>query len=186
MSSEMIKSPMQLKYELDNTKNELVALLNSWKKKSAEWSGRIVTFRADLKEIDAVMAATELSYTAYCALAKPILGVIKPSSSPLQVKQSKRESLPSESSVTSSVVLNQILSVTQAAVELENNRIDRLRDEHQTQSTFIHQKSKEIYRLLNEEKKNVDSYTTLLQSKIQGLEEQYALQTQTNGLGRGL
>ncbi|MDQ3290240.1 MAG: hypothetical protein M3Q05_03005 [Bacteroidota bacterium] len=186
MSINVIKSPMQLKYELDNTKNELVTLLNSWKKKSAEWLGRIVTFRAELKEIDAVMAAIEISYGAYCALAKPVLEVIKPNSLPLQVKQSKLINLPPESSQSSSDLLNQILLLTRAASESENSRINRLRDEHQTQSIYIHQKSKEIYLLMGEEKKNVERYAALLKSKIQELEEQYRLQTKASGLGLGL
>ncbi|MDB5260922.1 MAG: hypothetical protein JWQ14_203, partial [Adhaeribacter sp.] len=79
MSDNLVKSPMQLKYELDNIQNELASLLRNWKKKREDSLTRLISYRAELKELDAVMAATEEGYKAYLSLAQPILNLTIPS-----------------------------------------------------------------------------------------------------------
>ena len=166
---------MQLQYELENVKNELTSLRNNSKKKKEESLSKMLNFRADIKEIDAVMAAREESYFAYCALAQPLLNMVMPD--PLQ--------LTGELPTFFNNFQNQIQDLT-AAAQAEATRITHLRAAHQTQLTFIQRKSKEIYVALNEEKKSVDAYAALLQAKIQELEEQLSWQTNHVGLGPGL
>ena len=173
MSDNSVKSLAQLQYELDKIKNERISLLNNWKKKKEESSARMLGFRAELKEIDAVIAAREEGYTAFRALANPILNLANPGNLSLPPEP---ESLLPELTGSPTKFLNQIFNFTQAAETAETNLITRLRGEHQTQSTYIQGKSKEIYVSMSEEKKSVDQYAVLLQAKIQELEEQYAFQ----------
>ncbi len=182
MSDSLLKSPGQLKYELNNTQNELASLLNNWKKKKAESLGQMLAFRTELKEIDAVMAAREVSYTSYCALAKPLLNLVKPDNLLIQAKINQLEGvLPALTPWLTTI--QQVIEVTHAAEEAETKRIISVRAQHKSQSEYIQRKSKEIYGAMGEEKKSVDTYAALLQVKIQGLEEQYALQTKAAGLG---
>jgi hypothetical protein len=72
------------------------------------------------------------------------------------------------------------------AAEAETLRVTRLRADHHTRLAYIQRKSKEIYVAMNEEKKSVDTYATLLQAKIQELTGQLIFQTKNGGLGIGL
>jgi len=176
---------MQLKYELENLINELTSLLNNSRKKKEESLSKMLNFRAEIKEIDAVMAAREISYASYCALAQPLLNMVLPDSIPLPCEVAHLESTQSALAAFFTNILHHIQDLT-AAAEAETFRITRLRADYQTQLAYIQRKSKEIYLAMNEEKKRVDTYATLLQSNIQGLEEQYMFQTKVGKLGLGL
>ncbi|PSR52359.1 hypothetical protein AHMF7605_01885 [Adhaeribacter arboris] len=180
MPAELCKSPMQLKYELDKINKELITLTDNYKKKKEEYLGQMVNFRAELKEIDAVMAATEVSYTSYCALTN----AIRLSNLP---KLSEPGSLQPDFPPFFAAILNQLIAITRTAEEAEAIRITQLRQEHQDRSVHIQQKTKDIYGLMNKENKNVETYTTLLQAKILELKDQLdQLQTKDVGLGIGL
>ncbi|KAA5538962.1 hypothetical protein [Adhaeribacter rhizoryzae] len=175
MTTNLIKSPLQLKYELENVKQELTSLLNNSKKKKQESLSKMLNFRAEIKEIDAVMAAREESYTSYCALAQPLLNLVIPA--PIL--------FPVGLAAFITNIHQQIEDLT-AAAETEACRITRLRAAHQTQLAFIQRKSKEIYLALNEEKKSVEAYASLLKAKMQELEGQFIYQTNQGSLGIGL
>ena len=142
----------------------------------------MLNFRSELKEIDAVMAATEKSYTAYCALAQPILNLINQNSIPVPAEITPLENPDSELTTT----FDQITDLINEAHATETLRITRARAEYETQSAHIQRKSKQIYAAMNEEKKSVDAYAALLQTKIQDLEEQFVLQIKIGGMGIGL
>lgn len=177
---------MQLKYELDNTKKELVTLHHNWRKKKEETLSKMQNFRTELKEKDAVMVATEHSYTAYCALAQPLLNLGTAENGLLEEKLAQLESMPPVYKPFFSDMLNQVLALTPVAEKTETMRVERLRDEYKYQAAFIQQKSKEIYQAMNAEKKSVEAYANLLEIKIQDLNEQFAFQTSNGVIGQGL
>lgn len=152
MTNHSVKSPAQLEYELAKLKNERISLLNNWTKKKEESLARMVTFRAELKEIEAVKAAREESNAAFTALVEPILNLAKTGNLPLPMKPGNLESQRPESPATSSQIINQIGNLTQAAAAVEMRRIISHREEHLARSTYIQGKSKEIYVSLSEEK----------------------------------
>jgi hypothetical protein len=185
MTTDLVKPPLQLTYELENLKNELTSLRNNSKKKKEQSLSKMLHFRAEIKEIDAVMAAREESYASFCALAQPLLNMVMPVPIPFPGELAHLESTQPELAAFYTNIFNQLQDLT-AAAEAETFRITCLRAAHQTQSAYIQRKSKEIYVALNEEKKRVDAYATLLQTKIQELEEQFSLQLNKGGLGIGL
>ena len=186
MSESLVKSPMQLKYELDNINNELATLLSNAKKKRNDSLTRLISYRAELKELDAVMAATEEGYKAYLLLAQPILNLTIPPGTDLNKSLTPfEEHHPDLKSVVVDYLRN-LVGYTQAVQEKEETRINQARDVYKTQSGHILRKTKEIYTAMAAEKQQNEAYAETLTNKIKETEEQLQEQLKISGMGIGL
>jgi hypothetical protein len=186
MSTDLVKSSLQLKFEIKNSKAELSSLQKNWKKKNNASLARILNFRAELKELDAVMAATEEGYKAYYGKLKPFQDFINTPGQSLNKATADLEKVNPALAILFNQLFQQAQSKNSDTEETETARVNLARALHQTATDHILRKSKEIYAALKEEKKNVADYSARLIKNIQEKEEQLQLQIKTDGIGMGL
>jgi regulator of sigma D len=186
MSDSLVKSPMQLKYELENTQNELDTLLKNRKKKREDTLGRLINYRAELKEQEAVMAATEQGYKAYLSLTQFILNL--PALPHINANVSVASFQENDADMIFQVAdyVQKVVDFTEAAQEKEAERINQAREAFKTQSEHIVRKTKEIYAAMGEEKQQIEAYAETLTQKIKETEEQLQAQMKMSGMGIGL
>lgn len=185
ISDNLVKSTTQLRFELDKSKNELTFLLQNWEQKKVTSASKITTYRSDLKELDAVMAAREEGYQAYHTLIRRNLTLADSYQNSLEAKIPAENYNPDAAKWVRPIV-QKLISETQAAEQAETARISRTREVYKTQSDHIQRKSKEIYLTMKAEKENVEAYTIVLTEKIKALNEQLQLQIKSSGMGFGL
>ncbi len=185
ISENLVKSTTQLRFELDRSKDELAFLLQNWEQKKSISASKITTYRAELKELDAVMAAREEGYKAYNFLIKQNLTLADFYQNSLGTKI-PAENFSSDATTWIRPVIQHLISNTQAAEQAETARVSRTREIYKTQSDHIQRKSKEIYLTMKAEKENVEAYTVILTERIAALNAQLQLQIKTSGLGFGL
>ena len=183
MSSELIKSPSQLKYEAEKMELELASLLKNWKKKKMDLLMKIQGYRMEIKELDAVLAETEQGYWAYQALLTPLLDIAN--HDPGKLDQTLRNLVTQHPELT-----EWLTSMLQAASDLnsrntntETGRVFRSRELHQNTTEHLRQKSGEVYAALKAEKQSVEDYAAHLTSVIQEKKTQFERQIKTDGLG---
>ena len=186
MSDSLVKSPMQLKYELDNINKELTTLLHNAKKKRDDSLTRLISYRAELKELDAVMAATEEGYKAYLSLAQPIINLTIPPATDLDASLAPFQDLHPDLKSVVVEYLRSLVGYTQDAQEKEATRINQARDVYKTQSEHILRKTKEIYAAMGTEKQQNEAYAETLTNKIKETEAQLQAQLKVSGMGIGL
>ncbi|RDC66310.1 hypothetical protein [Adhaeribacter pallidiroseus] len=183
MSTELIKSPSQLKYEAEKTEQELVSLLKNWKKKKSTLLTKLQVFRTEIKELDAVLAETELGYQAYQALLSPLASIA--TNNPVKLDQTL------QTLTNQHLELSEwITSMLQAAGDLssfntntETNRVFRARELHKNNTAHLRHKSREVYVALKTEKQSVADYAAHLTTLIQEKKAQFLLQIKTDGIG---
>lgn len=176
MAVAIIKSPLQLKHEIEKTKRELNALLTNWKKKKNTSQAKLLAFRADMKEMDALLAETEKGYSAYCALLGPLSRLMQADPERLNTFITDLEQLQPALASCLIPILQQAHALTNDAAGTETSRVLQAREAHKNASRHILQKTREIYAAMKEEKGKVEAYsarlTTLIAEKTQQLQHQ--------------
>ena len=183
MSSELIKSPSQLKYEAEKMELELASLLKNWKKKKVDSLMKIQGYRMEIKELDAVLAETERGYQAYQALLIPLMDIAN--HDPGKLDQILKNLVTQHPALT-----NWLTTMLQTASDLnstntatETGRVLQSRELHKNTTEHLRQKSREVYAALKTEKQNVEDYAAHLTSVIQEKKTQFERQIKTDGLG---
>jgi hypothetical protein len=183
MAAETIKSPLQIKYEIGKTRNELSALLRNWKQKKSASLAKLLSFRSELKELDAVLAETEKGYRAYCRLLNPLSDLVHADPDRLTGALTELEKLHPALASCVTHMLQEAAGLTNDNGGTETGRVLRAREAHKTASEHIQRKTREVYAAMKEEKENVEAYAVRLTNIIEEKNKQFQLQSKTYGIG---
>lgn len=184
MSSEILKSSSQLEYEIKQSKSELYSLQRNWKQKKNTSLFKLLSLRSAKKELDAVMAETEKGYQAYCLLLNSISHLASFDTTKLNDSLQEFENVDMEFVVSITSILHEAVNISNNTGGVETNRVLRQREKYNTELNYIHQKSKDIYAAMKEERKTVEAYSTHLSHIIR--EKQIQIEYQNKLFGKGL
>jgi hypothetical protein len=183
MTGETIKSPLQIKYEVGKTQNELSALLRNWKQKKNASLAKLLGFRSELKELDAVLAETEKGYRAYCRLLNPLSGLANTDPDRLTTALTALEQLHPALASCVTNMLQEAAGLTNDTDGTETWRVLRAREVHKAASEHIQRKTRDVYAAMKEEKEQVEAYAVRLKNIIEEKNKQFQLQSKTYGIG---
>jgi hypothetical protein len=183
MSADTIKSPLQFNYEIEKTQKELASLLINWEKKKNSSLAKLLTFRAELKELDSVLAETEKGYRAYCSLLNPLSNLLHADPGRLDSTLAELEKLHPGLASCLAGMLQQAQGLTHDPEGTETKRVLQAREAHKNASAHILRKTREIYAAMKEEKGNVEAYSARLTGIIAERTQQLQQQTKIYGVG---
>jgi chromosome segregation ATPase len=183
MAVDIIKSPLQIKHEIEKTRKELSSLLTNWNKKKNTSLAKLLTFRAELKELDAVLAETEKGYRAYCLLLHPLSNWINAAPDRLNHSLTALQKLHPDLACCLTSIVEKASGLGDPEAT-ETSRVLRAREAHKNASEHILRKTRDIYAAMKEEKGNVEAYSARLAGII--AEKNLQLQHQIKIYGVGL
>jgi DNA integrity scanning protein DisA with diadenylate cyclase activity len=183
MDAEVTKSPLQFEYEIEKTRKELASLKRNWKQKKEASLTKLLGFRAEKKELDAVLAETERGYRAYCLLLEPIANLESRDPDLLQVSLQELGRLHPALATCMADMLQQAQGLATGTDGTETRRVFQAREAHKTAAEQIQRKTREVYAAMKEEKENVTAYANRLTHIIQDKKEQCQRQTKIYGMG---
>jgi hypothetical protein len=183
MDAEITKSPLQFEYEIEKTRKELDSLKTNWKQKQEASQAKLLAFRAEMKELDAVLAETERGYRAYCLLLDPLANLESKDPDLLLISLQELGKLHPELASWVADLRQQANGLTAGTAGTETRRVWQAREAHKNAMEHIQRKTRAMYAAMKEEKENVADYSTRLTRIIEEKKEQCLLQSRIYGIG---